>query len=237
MDCITKTVFPDGRIRVSDGVQARELRLDELLDPGNPWGLRAQVYEFQATEERAFHDEATDTNGLYANPIWWELIASKEELEACPDIYWFGEKVITFVNGEMAILPLLARVGDLYSGTQADGILEAVGVIAEAVRRCTATMKPTRKLPGSSGLRRSCSCRASCIAGSSPTRTRRYLASLTASSRSMTCSATIEQCRGPSPRNPAPGDSSPRTPAHARPPRSRPRGARARRRGGAQNPG
>ena len=135
MDCITKTVFPDGRIRVSDGVQARELRLDELLDPGNPWGLRAQVYEFQATEERAFHDEATDTNGLYANPIWWELIASKEELEACPDIYWFGEKVITFVNGEMAILPLLARVGDLYSGTQADGILEAVGVIAEAVRR------------------------------------------------------------------------------------------------------
>ena len=135
MDCITKTVFPDGRIRVSDGVQARELRLDELLDPGNSWGLRAQVYEFQATEERAFHDEATDTNGLYANPIWWELIASKEELEACPDIYWFGEKVITFVNGEMAILPLLARVGDLYSGTQADGILEAVGVIAEAVRR------------------------------------------------------------------------------------------------------
>ncbi len=135
MDCITKTVFPDGRIRVSDGVQARELRLDELLDPGNPWGLRAQVYEFQATEERAFCDEATDTNGLYANPIWWELIASKEELEMCPDIYWFGEKVITFVNGEMAILPLLARVGDLYSGTQADGILEAVGVIAEAVRR------------------------------------------------------------------------------------------------------
>ncbi len=135
MDCITKTVFPDGRIRVSDGVQARELRLDELLDPGNPWGLRAQVYEFQATEERAFHDEATDTNGLYANPIWWELIASKEELGTCPDIYWFGEKVITFVNGEMAILPLLARVGDLYSGTQADGILEAVGAIAEAVRR------------------------------------------------------------------------------------------------------
>ena len=69
MDCITKTVFPDGRIRVSDGTQIRTLRLDELLDPENEWGLRVEVCEFQASEESAFHDESTDTYGLYANPI------------------------------------------------------------------------------------------------------------------------------------------------------------------------
>lgn len=134
MDCITKTVFPDGRIRISDGTQIRTLRLDELLDPENEWGLRVEVCEFQASEESAFHDESTDTYGLYANPIWWELVVAKNELEHCPDIYWFGEKVVTFINGEMVILPLLARVGDIYSGTQTEGVLEAVGAIAAAMR-------------------------------------------------------------------------------------------------------
>lgn len=134
MDCITKTVFPDGRIRVSDGSQIRTLRLDELLDPENAWGLRVEVCELQTLEDAAFHDESSDTYGLYANPIWWELVVAKEELEHCPDIYWFGEKVVTFINGEMVILPLLARVGDIYSGTQTEGVLEAVGAIAAAMR-------------------------------------------------------------------------------------------------------
>lgn len=135
MDCITKTLFQDGRMRVSDGTQVRVLRLDELLDETNKWGLRVQVYEFQTTSEAAFFDSQTKTYGLYANPTWWELVASKEELEEGPDIYWFGEKVITYINGEMVILPLLARVGDMFGGSQTESLLEAVGTIAAAFRR------------------------------------------------------------------------------------------------------
>lgn len=135
MDCITKTVFPDGRIRVSDGCIVRTLRLDELLNADNPWGLRVEVCKFETTEEEAFHDGDSDTYGLYADPVWWELIASKEELELCPDIYWFGEKVITFVKGEMVILPILSRAGEVFSGTQAEGLLECIGAISQASRR------------------------------------------------------------------------------------------------------
>ena len=50
MDYITKTVFPDGRIRVSDGPTVRTLRLDELLNADNPWGLRVEVCKFETTE-------------------------------------------------------------------------------------------------------------------------------------------------------------------------------------------
>lgn len=135
MDCITKTVFPDGRIRVSDGAIVRTLRLDELLNAENPWGLRVEVCKFETTEEEAFHDVDSDTYGLYADPIWWELIASNEELEQCPDIYWFGEKVITFVNGEMVILPILNRIGSILSGTLIEGLLEGIGALSEAYRR------------------------------------------------------------------------------------------------------
>lgn len=135
MDCITKTVFPDGRIRVSDGATVRTLRLDELLDVDNRWGLRVEVCKFETTEEEAFHDDDSDTYGLYADPVWWELIASKEELELCPDIYWFGERVITFVKGEMVILPILSRTGEVFSGTQAEGLLECIGAISQASRR------------------------------------------------------------------------------------------------------
>lgn len=135
MDCITKTVFPDGRIRVSDGAIVRTLRLDELLNADNPWGLRVEVCKFETTEEEAFHDSNSDTYGLYADPTWWELIASKEELEQCPDIYWFGEKVITFVKGEMVVLPILSRAGEVFSGTQAEGLLECIGAISQASRR------------------------------------------------------------------------------------------------------
>ena len=135
MDCITKTVFPDGRIRVSDGSIVRTLRLDELLSTDNPWGLRVEVCKFETTEEAAFHDDNSDTYGLYADPTWWELVASTEELEQCPDIYWFGEKVITFVKGEMVILPILSRAGEVFSGTQAEGLLECIGAISQASRR------------------------------------------------------------------------------------------------------
>ena len=135
MDCITKTVFPDGRIRVSDGAIVRTLRLDELLNADNPWGLRVEVCKFETTEEEAFHDSSSDTYGLYADPTWWELIASNEELEQCPDIYWFGEKVITFVNGEMVVLPILNRIGSILSGTLIEGLLEGIGALSEAYRR------------------------------------------------------------------------------------------------------
>lgn len=135
MDCITKTVFPDGRIRVSDGAIVRTLRLDELLNADNPWGLRVEVCKFETTEEEAFHDSNSNTYGLYADPAWWELIVSKEELMQCPDIYWFGEKVITFVKGEMVVLPLLSRAGEAFSGTQAEGLLECIGAISQASRR------------------------------------------------------------------------------------------------------
>lgn len=135
MDCITKTVFPDGRIRVSDGAIVRTLRLDELLNADNPWGLRVEVCKFETTEEEAFHDGDSDTYGLYADPVWWELIASKEELELCPDIYWFGEKVITFVKGEMVILPILSRAGEVFSGTQAEGLWSAREPSPQASRR------------------------------------------------------------------------------------------------------
>ena len=135
MDCITKTVFPDGRIRVSDGAIVRTLRLDELLNADNPWGLRVEVCKFETTEEEAFHDSSSDTYGLYADPTWWELIASNEELGQCPDIYWFGEKVITFVNGEMVVLPILNRIGSILSGTLIEGLLEGIGALSEAYRR------------------------------------------------------------------------------------------------------
>lgn len=135
MDCITKTVFPDGRIRVSDGSTVRTLRLDELLNADNPWGLRVEVCKFETTEEDAFYDSEAGTYGLYADPVWWELVASKEELEQCPDVYWLGEKVITFVKGEMVVLPLLSRAGEAFSGTQAEGLLECIGAISQASRR------------------------------------------------------------------------------------------------------
>lgn len=135
MDCITKTVFPDGRIRVSDGSTVRTLRLDELLNADNPWGLRVEVCKFETTEEDAFYDSEAGTYGLYADPVWWELVASKEELEQCPDVYWLGEKVITFVKGEMVVLPLLSRAGEAFSGTQAEGLLERIGAISQASRR------------------------------------------------------------------------------------------------------
>jgi len=135
MDYITKTVFPDGRIRVSDGSTVRTLRLDELLNADNPWGLRVEVCKFETTEEDAFYDSEAGTYGLYAEPVWWELVASKEELMQCPDIYWFGEKVITFVKGEMVVLPLLSRAGEAFSGTQAEGLLECIGAISQASRR------------------------------------------------------------------------------------------------------
>lgn len=135
MDYITKTVFPDGRIRVSDGSTVRTLRLDELLNADNPWGLRVEVCKFETTEEEAFYDSEAGTYGLYADPVWWELVASKEELEQCPDIYWFGEKVITFVKGEMVVLPILGQAGEVYSGTQAEGLLECIGAISMATRR------------------------------------------------------------------------------------------------------
>lgn len=135
MDYITKTVFPDGRIRVSDGSTVRTLRLDELLNADNPWGLRVEVCKFETTEEEAFYDSEAGTYGLYADPVWWELVASKEELEQCPDVYWFGEKVVTFVKGEMVVLPILGRAGELFSGTQAEGLLEFIGAISVATRR------------------------------------------------------------------------------------------------------
>lgn len=135
MDYITKTVFPDGRIRVSDGSTVRTLRLDELLNADNPWGLRVEVCKFETTEEDAFYDSEAGTYGLYAEPVWWELVASKEELEQCPDVYWLGEKVISFVKGEMVVLPILGRVGELFSGTQAEGLLEFIGAISAATRR------------------------------------------------------------------------------------------------------
>lgn len=135
MDYITKTVFPDGRIRVSDGSTVRTLRLDELLNAGNPWGLRVEVCKFETTEEDAFYDSEAGTYGLYADPVWWELVASKEELEQCPDVYWLGEKVISFVKGEMVVLPILGRAGELFSGTQAEGLLEFIGAISAATRR------------------------------------------------------------------------------------------------------
>lgn len=135
MDYITKTVFPDGRIRVSDGSTVRTLRLDELLNADNPWGLRVEVCKFETTEEDAFYDSEAGTYGLYADPVWWELVASKEELEQCPDVYWLGEKVISFVKGEMVVLPILGRAGELFSGTQAEGLLEFIGAISAATRR------------------------------------------------------------------------------------------------------
>lgn len=135
MDYITKTVFPDGRIRVSDGSTVRTLRLDELLNADNPWGLRVEVCKFETTEEDAFYDSEAGTYGLYADPVWWELVASKEELEQCPDVYWLGEKVISFVKGEMVVLPILGRAGELFSGTQAEGLLEFIGAISMATRR------------------------------------------------------------------------------------------------------
>ena len=135
MDYITKTVFPDGRIRVSDGSTVRTLRLDELLNADNPWGLRVEVCKFETTEEDAFYDSEAGTYGLYADPVWWELVASKEELEQCPDVYWLGEKVISFVKGERVVLPILGRAGELFSGTQAEGLLEFIGAISAATRR------------------------------------------------------------------------------------------------------